>query len=85
MSAASSDPCGESGPGAGAGHDTINLSPLARNLDNIQGYVWVNGGTGTMAVNLNDHVMGGQTVLLRPRVGHRRDTTSSTERARAHA
>ena len=38
----------------GSGIDTVNVSPTARRLDNIQGYVTVNGGSGTGALILDN-------------------------------
>jgi len=34
--------------------DTINVSPVAKNLDNIQGTLIVNGGDGADTLNIND-------------------------------
>jgi hypothetical protein len=39
---------------AGAGNDTFNLAALSGSLDNIQGTVFLNGGGGTNAVNVDD-------------------------------
>ncbi len=38
----------------GAGTATVNVSPVAHNLNAIQGGVTVNGGTGTDTLNIND-------------------------------
>jgi cytoskeletal protein CcmA (bactofilin family) len=38
----------------GGGHDTVNLSPVARTLDNVQGTIKIVGGTGTAALNVDD-------------------------------
>ena len=39
---------------AGSGNDTFNVSPVAMNLNTIQGSLTLNGGDGTDAVNLYD-------------------------------
>jgi hypothetical protein len=39
----------------GAGSDTVNVSPTARNLAAVAGGATVNGGTGLDTLNVNDH------------------------------
>ncbi len=39
---------------SGTGSDTVNVSPTAKNLNNIQGTVTVNGNSGFDTLNIND-------------------------------